>query len=282
MPPQHDMGILPRTKATVKTCVAAPSNLQSCALATLNRCTDFTANLELLQLLPELDTGLQRALEGVRGAVESLARTFGDKKHTDVDVRSGAEEPRTSMPVLPQEVVKALLGLLPAVAAMQKCVMRVDAECRNRGSALLAAVQSISNGDAPAAGGLTQTALDLIAWRLDSAREMERALEWRSTLEGVLLPQAFEALSSLGDLVDSVILSALCAPCRDALREASCFCDLLSTVMGFKCEYVALCSLRESEIMNFSFFLTDCVPEVGIQRTCTRLSQAFEYSVQEL
>jgi hypothetical protein len=216
--PQPEGRIEARTEVVVETCAVAAQALQDCAFASLNRCTDFTANLELLQLMPELDSGLHRALERFKSAVEELTQSLAGGGKAVADVAEERSAP-VAMPVLPQDVVRVLLRLLPTVAAMQKCVVHIDTEIRTRGSALLAVAQSISNGDTLASASLPQRSLDLIAWRLDNSKEMERALTWRSLVSGALLAQAFSALSSLEQLVDSLVLSALCAPCREALHE---------------------------------------------------------------
>lgn len=113
--------------------------------------------------------------------------------------------------------------------------MQVDTEARTRAARLLAAAQALeSAGSAPLATdslGLSSRAADMIAWRLNSGSEMQRALQWQERLQGVLLPKSAAAQAALEATVEALLTAALCAPSRKALAEVrirfACCCTSL-------------------------------------------------------
>lgn len=187
-------------------------------MAALGRCAEFTADAELLQLVPELDSSLQRTLDRLKAAVASLAASLASPQPAEP---ASARQPsgHAGLPPLPQDAVRALLQLLPAADALQRATEAIDAEVRTHGSRVLALAQSVHRGEKASALGASQRAADLVAWRLSGTGEMDRALAWQDKLGAVLLPKAFASLAALTEGVDAIVLAALCAPCHAALQE---------------------------------------------------------------
>ena len=209
-------------EGAVAAAATAPAAMQRCTLAALDRCSDFTADLELSHLLPVLDSSLQRITDRIAALVESVGHSLASTSASESAVAGGqaAAPARYDLPPLPQETLQQLLRLPLTLAALQRCIALVDTEVRTRAGRLLAATQAVRDGAQHQGVAVTQRAQDLIAWRLsNSSSEMERALAWQDAMSGVLLPKAFAALAALEGTVDALLTAALCAPSRRALAE---------------------------------------------------------------
>jgi hypothetical protein len=235
-----DQGGAAAIESAVAVCGEAPAALQRCATGALDRCTAFTANLELAPLVPVLDVCVQRTVDRIAALVESLGHFLALQSAASSDGarrshQGQSESARFDLLALPQATLQRLLRLPLALAALQRCTTHVDTEVRTRASALLSAARAVSDG-APHDTSLPQRTLDVVAWRLNSGQgEVERVTAWERNLAGVLLPKALAALAALEGTVDALLTAALCAPSRKALAEVRCPA-LCHCCAGTRCE----------------------------------------------
>ena len=234
-----------RASTVVDSFVAAPAAVQEAVLAALARCAAFTADVELLQLLPELDASLQRTLERFKAAVCTLSNSFAPSTAPAEAAAARQSGSHSGVPPLPQDVVRTLLQLLPAADALQRAAAAMDAEVRTHGGRVLELAQSVHRGEKPSAIGVGQRAADLVAWRLSAAGEIDRALAWQDKAGAVLLPKTFASLAALAEQVDNLVLAALCAPCHDALRQARAFLTLPTRLLQVNADDPRRLELRQ-------------------------------------
>ena len=220
-------------EAAVSACSCAPSALQRCAMAALDRCTGFTADLELSHLLPVLDSSLQQALDRIAAVVDSVGHSLAPS--SSAETKSGAQSQRAPFDLqpLPEATLQHLLRLPLVLASLQASVTAIDTEVRTRANSLLRAAGAVSgDGATSAEAGLHQRTLDVVAWRLNSSSAaMDRTVAWQQQLNGVLLPKAFAAMAALERTVNSLLTAALCATSFKALAEVR----LLACLDQFVC-----------------------------------------------
>jgi hypothetical protein len=198
--------------------VAAPAAIQRCATAAIGRCSAFTASVELWQLVAVLDASIQRTLDRMAAQVEALGHSLAPAGAPSMTKGARGFARRFDLLPLPQSILQQLLQLPLALAAQRRCIALVDTEVRTHASAVLEIARALHDST-PVPARLPPRMVDVVTWRLSDHVELDKALGWKTLLMGVLLPKSAAALGVLEEIVEALLIAALCAPARQALLE---------------------------------------------------------------
>ena len=134
-------------EALVAAAAEVPPQMQRHALAALDRCSDFTADLELARLLPVPDASAQQVLEQLDGAVAAVGSALAGGGAGAQAQGTGRRDRRFEVPPLAQEALQQLLRLPPALSALQACTaqarLRICSACHSEAACCERRIDSV-------------------------------------------------------------------------------------------------------------------------------------------